>query len=279
MNNGIKPLVFKRNSRKRLTSGIEKVMEGLVDLESPSPREVNKEMTQTFRELGSMRDRIRKLDLNPENFKANHKYQMSKDKIRTYVDVKYNDRSLKDNKRIVEILQNRPLTTFYNPSQKLFFDLDGPVKDIVRYNKRKFGEFWEMTPKLSLSTRLPDLSPIIKKTKQENPPPRAARLSKLITKLMVKNLGIRSKDKPNSISPKTEHKLNFACIKTKMTNAINTFQSSSDEIVFNQEDYFAPDYINYISDVDNSLKVQKYIVQNSCKRRKINLQLSKITHI
>lgn len=277
MSYGSNPMEYKRNSRKRLTLGIERVMEGLEVLESPSPREVNRQMIQTFRELGTMREKIKKQDLNPENFKANHKYQMSKDKIKTYVDLKYNDNSLKDNKRIVEILQNRPLTTFYNPSQKLLFDLTGQVKDIIKNNKRKFGEVWEITPRQCSSTKLPVISPLSKKKQQNSP--RAARLSKLITKLMVKNLGIRLKDKPNSVSPKTELKLNCVQVKTKMSNAINTFQSSSDEIIFKEEDYFSPEYIKYFSDIDNSLKVQKYIGQNSGKRRKINLQLSKINNI
>lgn len=268
---------FRRNSRKRLTFAIDKVMEGIEILESPSPKEVNRQMTLTFREIGTMRDKIKKQDLNPENFHANYKYQMVKDKIKSYIDEKYNDTSLKDNKRIVEILQNRPLTTFFNPSQKLLFDSAGQVKDVLKNNKRKFGEFWEMTPKLSASVKLPEISRISQKKKTPSSP-RAANLSKLITKLMVKNLGIRQKDKKDEHSPKKELNLNYTQIRTQMSNALNTFHTNPDEIIISDEDYFTPEYNKYLADVDNSIKVQKYIGQNTGKRRKISLQLSKINN-
>jgi hypothetical protein len=231
-------------------------------------------MTQTFRQLGTLTEKIKKQDLNSVNFQAHHNYQMSKDKIKTYIDTKYSKGPVKDTKRMVEILQNRPLTTFYKPSQKLLFDSIGQVEDVIKNNKRKFGEAWEITPKLSLSMKLPELSSGFTKKVQEKSP-RNVRLSKLITKLMVKNLGIKYKEEHEV----KEKKKKYAEVRNKMNNALNTFQSTKEEVFFNDEDYFAPEYIKYIGDVDNSLKIQRYIGQNSGKKRKVNQQFAKLSRL
>lgn len=268
------PVEFRRSSFKRLTLAIDRVVEDLETLESPSPKVMNKQMTQTFRQIGTMTEKIKKLDLNPNNFNANRHYQKTKNKINSYIESKYSQVPIKDSKRIVEILQNRPLTTFYKPSQKLLFDSLEQVEEVIKNNKRKFGEAWEITPKLSLSAKLPEIS--TKSTrKAPEASPRSTKLSKLITKLMVKNLGIKYKEEPEI----KEQKTRYDDAKNKMNNAIKNFGSHSDEIVFDDEDYLGPEYIKYISDVDNSLKIQKYIGQNSGKRRKANQQFAKVSRL
>ena len=274
MDSPTSPVGFRRSSFKRLTLLIDRVFEDLETLESPSPKVMNKQMTQTFRQIGTMTEKLKKLDLNSNNFHANRHYQKTKNKINSYIESKYSQVPIKDSKRMVEILQNRPLTTFYKPSQKLLFNSLEQVGEVIKNNKRKFGEAWEVTPKLSLSAKLPEISTKTTRNLQEASP-RSTKLSKLIKKLMVKNLGIKYKEEPEI----KEHKTRYDDAKNKMNSAINNFVSNSDEIVFDDASYLGPEYIKYISDVDNSLKIQKYIGQNSGKRRKANQQFAKVSRL
>ena len=72
---------FRRSSIKMLTESIDRVVEDLNMLESPSPREFHKEMTITWKRIGTISENIQRNDLNPHAFQANREYKMSKDKI------------------------------------------------------------------------------------------------------------------------------------------------------------------------------------------------------
>ena len=264
-----KDFINRRSSIKRYTNAIDRVVEDLITLESPSPKAVTREMTSTLKRIGTISENIKRNDLNPYAFQANHEYKMTKDKIKAYVDQKYNRIAIKDENRLTEILQNRPLTTFYKPSTKLLFDSvnQSQIYEIISVNKRKFGEFWNLTPKSNKKHFL-ELSPIEKRANQSKSPKRN-HLSNLINKLLVKNLGIRSVE--INEQSKERYKSTFYNTIKPSINKRRTFIGDPEEIIIrDEEDYLGPEYAEYISDVSNKLKIEKYIGRNSGKKRRLN---------
>lgn len=267
----------KRASIRKLTNSIDRVVEELTDLENPSPREVNREMTVNFRKIGTISEKIKRNDLNPSAFHANRAYKMSKNTIKAYIEQTYNKADLKDDNRVTEILQNRPLTSFYQPSTKLLFNSleQDQIQEIFTQNKRKFGEFWNITPKTTRIKQLPELSPIITTKKSQNSP--RNHLSVLIKDLFVKKLGIKTIEKKEKISEK--YKSNFFN-KNSTGNQKISFTEVPEEIeIRDEKDYLGPEYANYIADVPNKLKIERYIGINSGRQRKMNKQLARLSMI
>lgn len=269
-------LTGKKSSRLRLTHALDKVVEDLSFLESFSPKNVSKDMTKTFKKIDILTEKLRKNDLNPHAFHANQAYQNTKKKINAYIDNKYNKINLKDNNRIVELLQGRPLTRFYNPSAKLLFDSinQRQIQDLMTNNKRKFGEFWNMTPKASATNRHIELSPLIN-IPHESKSPRNPELTSFINKLLVKNLGIKQSDKPELFKEKFKSKLFQTERKDNRRKSLNDNELQDEIVILNEEDYLGPEYTSYICDIGNKLRIEKYIGKNSVRKKKMNRQNSR----
>ena len=270
---------FKRSSIKKLTESIDKVVEGLSVLESPSKREVHKEMTITWKKIGTISENIQRNDLNPNAFQANRAYKMSKDKIKAYIDQTYRRSDIKDDNRLTEILQNRPLTTFFQHSTKLLFNSldEAQIHDIIASNKRKFGECWNMTPKTNRKDMHIELSPITR-TKKSEYSPRNKQLSVLIKDLLVKKLGIKTVQKNENT--KERFASSYYSHRKNNNTKVKSLTENIEEIVIpDEKDYLGPEYAKYISDVPNQIKIQKYIGINSGKQRRMNKQLARLSRL
>ena len=265
----------KRYYRKRLTTVIDRVVEDLNCLEVNSPKSVTKEMTTTFRKIGSITEEIKKKDLDPNTFHANRAYRMTKDKINAYINGKYKNQPLKDSKRMLEILQNRPLTTFYKPEKLLFESFnESQIHEVLSNNKRKFGEFWNMNPKTNEPNRVLELPPIekIPKASKES---RNAQLSSLIKKLMEKNLGMKIFE--NRKDHKKEIIRTSFDRKKKPVHTKENTNNDEEIVLLDEKDYLAPEYEAYISNFSNRLLIDKYISKNNERRRRVTRQLAKLS--
>lgn len=278
MNEPCKTSQAKRSSRLRLSYALDHIVEDLNNLESLSPKDVTKDMTNTFKKLGILTERLKKNDLNPHAFIANQAYQSTKAKISAYIDYKYNKVALKDNNRVLEILQGRPLTRFYNPSAKLLFESvnDHKMHELMSNNKRKFGEFWNMTPKAKIIKKLSEISPA-SNSKHSSKSQRNPELTSLIQKLLVKNLGIKQVEKPELFKEKFKSRL-FRAEKSRNNRrrSLNDVEVQDEIVILNEEDYLGPEYTSYICDIGNKLRIEKYIGKNSGKRRRMNKQRSRL---
>lgn len=264
---------------RRLTESMDKVVEGLDALESPSPKEVNRKMTLSWNEIGTISERIKRNDLNPTAFQANRAYRMSKNIINTYIEQTYKTSDLKDDNRVTEILQNKPLTSHFQPSTKLLFNSleETKIQEILTCNKRKFGEFWNMTPKPIRAKPNVVLSPI-KKINKLQTPPKIHRLSVLINNLFEKKLGIVTNQK--NIGRQVRYKRSNDHYKKNHHFFHNSLTEGDEEIVIpDEKDYLGPEYAKDILNLSNQLRVQKYISKNSEKLRKTNKQLSKLSRL
>ena len=274
-------LNLQKSSTRRYSSAIDRVVEDLTRLETPSPKLLTKKMTSNLRRIETISENIQKTDLNPFAFEANQEYKMTKDKIEAYINQTYNKSALKDDNRLTEILQNRPLTSYYKPSMKLLFNSvnETQIHELISINKRKFGEFWNITPK-SNKNYFMELSQI-EKRKSQSMSPKRSHLSSLITKLMVKNLGIKSfKKKENQIELHKNTFHNFSKFQKNIKNNKKHTEEKFDEIIIKDEkEYLWPEYAEYIKDVSNKIKIEKYIGKNSGKKRKmiqLSVKLSKL---
>ena len=254
----------KPNSKRKFSLTIENILKECHDFQSPAFFNMSKHMESQISNLSEIYGQLKTTDLNPVKFEASNAYKNGKKRLSAYIKSKYKQNDEMNKEKFKEMLH-----THESPKQTQHtFTFNGFENDeisrLVMKNKRGFGQGWKFE---GISNRVSPLQsgfPSVSNSPISSPHAEKSNLNKLITVMIDKQLGIL---------PKKEIALRKKKSNKNRKMPINLIPIGINELgTMNEDKYLNPEYLQYNSNMDNKLKLQKLIVEKLNRERRQSVQ-------